>query len=100
MSAAHAERPRLRYVETTPQALGFPVDSVLTVHQVHLEGCRTLEEAVDVYRGVFGLRDGAGVTVTSDHGDTTIGPCGGMSLVKVPHDPRLLSADMVVHRRV
>lgn len=99
MSGAAAIRPRLRYVETSLRELGIPEDSTRPVHQVHLEGCSTLDEAVDVYRGVFQLPDSAGVTVTSDHRRTVIGMGGGgINLIRLRGDHRLLSDEMVVHR--
>lgn len=97
--AAAGRRPRLRYVETSLRALGIPQDMARPVHQVHLDVCGTLEEAVEIYRDVFELPERASVTITSIHGRTVIGMGGdGINLVKLRDDHRLLSDEMVVHR--
>lgn len=92
-------RPGIRYAETSLRALGIPQDSAMTVHQAHMHGYGTLEDAVDVYRGVFGLSDRASVRITSTPERTVIGTGGdGIRLIKVPGNHRILSDEMVLHR--
>jgi hypothetical protein len=91
--------PRLRYVETTLRELGVDQDSTMRVHQAHLEGCTTLEEAVDVYRGVFDLGPTATVQILSHDMRTTIRMgAPGTTIVKTPRSMRILVDEMVVHR--
>lgn len=92
-------RPRIRYAETSLRALGIPQNSDMKVHEVHLEGFDTLEEAVGIYRDVFALSDRASVTITSTPCRTTIDAGGdGIRLVRTRGDHRTLSAAMVLHR--
>jgi hypothetical protein len=94
-----ARQPRIRYAETSLHALGIPQDSAMHVQQAHLHGYETLEDAVDVYRGVFGLSERATVQITSTPGRTVIGTGGdGIRLIKVPGNHRILSDEMVLHR--
>lgn len=99
MSASAAVRPRVRHVETTLRDLGMDTDSTMRMHQAHLEGCATLEEAIDVYRGVFDLHPNATVRVVSRDMRTTIRMgASGTTLVRTPDSPFLLVDEMVVHR--
>ena len=99
MNDERKHRPRIRYQETNLRALGIPQDSSMAVHEVHLEGFATLEEAVDIYRDVFDLSDRASITITSTPYRTTIDAAGdGIRLVRTRGDHRTLSAAMVIHR--
>ena len=99
MTDAPPSHPHLRYARTNLRALGIPQDSRMTVHQAHLHGCASLDEAVDIYRGVFGLSGDAGIRITSADNRTVIAMDGpGATIMRVPGNPLLLGAEMVVHR--
>ncbi len=99
MSAPVVGQPRLRHVETTLRDLGIDRDSTMRVHQAHLEGCATLEEAVDVYRSVFDLHPNATVQVLSRDMRTTIRKnTSSATLVRTPGSTLLLVDEMIVHR--